>query len=87
MNFLGQKYNKNNKGRRNTSLNSMEEVQNLVMLSLVPAQQYTGTVESSFICYVPYGSGTRLDAGERSLRNGNTRPQQLFQSRLLRRNS
>ena len=38
-----------------------------------------GTVESSFICYVPHSPRTRLHVSECPLRNTSTRSPQLFQ--------
>ena len=57
--------------RRNKPAHNKEEVQSLVMLSLVAAQLYTrymGTAESSLRCHVPHAPTTRLDASERSHR-------------------
>ena len=61
--YLGPKPTNTTQRRRNPASHNKEEVQNLVMWSLVPAQlytPYTDTTESSFRCYVPHTRPTYL---------------------------
>ena len=91
--FLGPTIHKFPKGRCNIALRNQEGmVPNLVVFSLVPAQfvhRTRGCGGEQFICYVLQTLRPRLDASERSLRNGTAALglNNLCQNQLLRRSS